>query len=127
MIAAAGIGGGILINQPWSLLAGFAVVGIGISVVVPITYRAAGTVPGVSPGDAVAAVALLGYMGFLLGPPLIGFLADLVSLRVALGGVAIVLLGIQVLVRQFPAQRSPGATSEPIDRPIALAAQEPAA
>jgi MFS family permease len=127
IIAATGIGGGILINQPWSVLAGFAVVGIGISVVVPITYRAAGTVPGVAPGDAVAAVASLGYMGFLLGPPLIGFLADLVSLRVALGLVALVLLGIQVLVRQFPAQRAHGATPEPMERPVILAAREPAA
>ena len=124
LVAAAGIGGGILINQPWSVLAGFAIVGAGVSVMVPIAYRAAGNIPGITPGDAVAGVATLGYMGFLLGPPLIGFLADLVSLRVALGLVAVVLLGIQLLVRHLPSERASGATPEPLERPLPLETRE---
>jgi MFS family permease len=54
--------------------------------------------PGVAPGTAIAAMATVGYTGFLVGPPLIGALADLTSLRLALGllalfGVLIVVLG----------------------------------
>jgi len=120
IIAAAGVGGGVLLNQPWSVLTGFAILGAGVSVVVPVAYRAAGNVPGIAAGDAVAAVASLGYMGYLVGPPLIGFLADLVSLRVALGLVAIVLLGILALVRQFPGSR-------PAEASARMGAQESAA
>jgi len=127
LIAALGIGGGVLINQPWSVLAGFAIVGMGVSVVVPIAYRAAGNIPGVSPGDAVAGVASLGYMGFLLGPPLIGFLADLMSLRIALGLVAIVLLGVQALVGHLPPARETSDVPEPSERPVVLGARESAA
>jgi MFS family permease len=126
-LAAAGIGGGVLVNQPWSILLGYAIVGAGISIVVPVTYRAAGSVPGIAPGDAVAAVASLGYMGFLLGPPMIGAISDLLSLRIALGLVAVVLLGIQMLVASFPVSRPTGeALPRTIDTP-ALGTERPAA
>lgn len=126
-LAAAGLGGGVLVNQPWSILLGYAIVGAGISIVVPVTYRAAGNVSGIAPADAVAAIASLGYVGFLLGPPLIGAISDLLSLRIALGLVAVVLLGIQGLVAWFPASRPAGeALPRAIDGP-ALGAEQPAA
>jgi hypothetical protein len=52
---------------------------------VPIVFSAAGHRPGVNPGVALASVTTLGYLGFLLGPPSIGFAAGLVGLHVALG------------------------------------------
>jgi MFS family permease len=76
---------------PWLLpaLLGFLMVGAGVSSVVPIVYSAAGRNKALSPGVALAAVSTIGYLGFLFGPPFIGFIAQLSSLRVSLGLIAI--------------------------------------
>jgi len=71
-----------LTSPPWAI-AGLATMGLGLSVVFPLTLRAAGSRDQL-PGPAVAAVSTLGYMGFLLGPPVIGLLAEVTGLRVAL-------------------------------------------
>ncbi|WP_205512902.1 MFS transporter [Longitalea arenae] len=60
---------------------GFMLVGIGVSSVVPLVYGVAGKSTQFSPGVALAAVSTIGYLGFLAGPPMIGFIADLSSLR----------------------------------------------
>jgi sugar-phosphatase len=52
---------------------------------VPVLFRAAGTTPGVSTSVGVAAVSTVGWLGFLAGPPAIGFVAGTVGLRGALG------------------------------------------
>ena len=62
-------------------------------------------------------------MGFLLGPTLIGAISDMLSLRIALGFVAIVLLGIQAFVAWFPASRP--AIEPPL--PASIGAERPAA
>src|SRR5260221_14684244 len=54
---------------------GFMLVGAGVSSIVPLVYRAAGRSKVLSPGVAIAAVSTFGYMGFLFGPPFIGFMA----------------------------------------------------
>jgi MFS family permease len=102
VMAAGGIAFGILVNEPWAMVAGYTVVGAGLSLVVPITYRRAGEVPGLSPADAVSRVASIGFTGFMFGPILIGFLSDLLSLRFALGVIALSLLGIVLMVRINP-------------------------
>jgi MFS family permease len=102
VMAAGGIAFGILVNQPWAMVAGYTVVGAGLSIVVPVTYRRAGEVPGMSPADAVSRVATIGFIGFMFGPILIGVLSDLVSLRFALGTIAVGLLGIMLMVRMNP-------------------------
>lgn len=61
--------------------AGFMLVGIGVSSVVPLIYSNAGKSTKFSPGVALAAVSTIGYLGFLAGPPLIGFIAQASSLR----------------------------------------------
>lgn len=63
---------------------GFALAGLGLSIIVPILFSAAGNRPGIDPGVGVAAVATLGYGGLLMGPPLIGLLAQAVGLKLAL-------------------------------------------
>ena len=70
-------------------LLGFLLVGAGVSSVVPIVYSAAGRSKVLSPGVALAAVSTIGYLGFLFGPPFIGFIAQASSLRVSLGLIAI--------------------------------------
>ncbi|WP_262898961.1 MFS transporter [Hymenobacter piscis] len=69
-------------------LVGFLLVGFGIASVVPLSYSAAGRVGSVAPGPALALVSTIGFTGFLLGPPLIGLLAQAFSLRQALAVVA---------------------------------------
>jgi len=63
---------------------GFALIGLGVANIVPIAFSAAGNVKGISAGSAIATVALIGYFGLLAGPPLIGSLAEIVTLRLAL-------------------------------------------
>lgn len=60
---------------------GFLLVGVGVSSVVPLVYSAAGKSKTMSPGMALAAVSTVGFFGFLFGPPMIGFVAQVSSLR----------------------------------------------
>lgn len=81
----------ISIAFPWLAPAtiGFLFVGAGVSSVVPLVYSAAGRSRVLSPGVALAAVSTIGYLGFLFGPPFIGFIAQAFNLRVSLGLIAI--------------------------------------
>ncbi|WP_210092602.1 MFS transporter [Ruegeria sp. HKCCSP346] len=76
------------------VLAGFALMGIGYAVIMPLAFSRAASDPNVPPGQAIASVATLGYGGLLIGPPLIGFLAEVFSLRLAFA----VLLPLAVLI-----------------------------
>jgi len=86
---------------PWipMVLLGFGLVGAGFSVVFPLTLSAAGRTSKQAAGTAIAAVATCGYVGFLVGPPVIGFMADALSLRVALGFVVLLSLCAAVCAR----------------------------
>ncbi|WP_168734845.1 MFS transporter [Deinococcus sp. KSM4-11] len=84
LLAAVGMVLALLAPVPALAFLGFALCGFGFSNVVPVMFSAAGAVPGIPAATAVAAAAGAGYVGFLVGPPLIGGLAGAVSLRVAL-------------------------------------------
>ena len=84
-LAAAGLALALIAPGPALAVAGFAIVGLGMANLVPVLYGAAGALPGQVPGAAIAAVATMGYTGFLSGPPLIGFVAEWTSLAGALG------------------------------------------
>ena len=75
---------------------GFLLVGAGVSSVVPMVYSAAGKSKTMSPGVALAAVSTIGFIGFLIGPPLIGFIAGLATLRVSF--IFIAFMGFCVIV-----------------------------
>jgi MFS family permease len=81
----------ISISFPYLLpaLLGFLLVGAGVSSVIPLVYSAAGRSKVLTPGVALAAVSTIGYLGFLFGPPFIGFIAQAFNLRVSLGLIAI--------------------------------------
>ena len=108
-LAAAGFALGLGVGTVPAAIVGFAALGVGLAAVVPTLFRAGADHPGVSTGPALAAVSSLGYLGFLAGPPMIGAVAQLTSLRLACG--VLVLAGIVVLVL------APFATAEPQDRP----------
>ena len=69
VLAALGLGIAIVLNQPVVMLLGFAAVGLGLSIVYPLVFSAAGNHPTLPRGRAVASVATLGYAGCLAGPP----------------------------------------------------------
>ncbi|HET8728162.1 MAG TPA: MFS transporter [Alphaproteobacteria bacterium] len=89
LLVAFGFGIGLLLHHPVAAMAAFAAVGLGLSNIVPVLFSAAGRTPGVSPGTGIAAVATLGYLGLLAGPPVIGLAAEIVTLPGALGLVAL--------------------------------------
>jgi len=97
LLAAAGLGLAVGSSAPWIALLGFVLVGFGYCTLFPLVFSAAGNVPGVHPGMALASVATLGYTGFLVGPPLIGLVAEATSLPASLGMVAALALLVTAL------------------------------
>ena len=75
---------------------GFLMVGAGVSSVVPLIYSAAGKSKVLSPGVALAAVSTIGFLGFLIGPPLIGIVAGASSLQVSFSLIAIMGLCVTI-------------------------------
>lgn len=113
LLSAAGVGGALLIGHPAAALVGFACLGLGLATMVPVVFRAGAQLPGITSGIGIAAVSTMGYSGFLIGPPLIGGVAELTSLPLALGLLALLGLVIAALApRVRPA-------SERADAPVA--------
>jgi MFS family permease len=82
VVSAVGLAAALVASAPGAALVGFACLGAGLSIVVPQVFRAAAATG--DSGPALAAVSTIGYMGFLAGPPLIGAIAELTSLPIAL-------------------------------------------
>jgi MFS family permease len=99
LVAALGLTLALVVNWIPIALLGFGLVGAGFSVVFPLTLSAAGRTSKQAAGSAIAAVATCGYVGFLVGPPVIGFVADVLSLRIALGFVVLLSLCAAVFAR----------------------------
>ncbi len=82
-LAAVGIGIALLAQEPLLAVLGFGCAGLGLSGLFPIALRAAAA-KGEVAGPSVAAVSAGGYLGFLAGPPTIGGISEVASLRVGL-------------------------------------------
>jgi MFS family permease len=108
LIAAAGLGLGLLVHEPAAAIAGFAILGLGLAPVVPIAFSAAGDLDHRATGRLVGRVATLGYVGSVAGPIMIGWLAEATSLRTSLG--LVVLLALVITA-------SAGATASATSRP----------
>ncbi len=81
----------------WTGTLGFFLVGAGLSSIVPIAYSTAGKAPGLAPGVGISAVSTIGYAGFLLGPPVIGYISDYLGLRVGLSFVWLLLAVMAIM------------------------------
>ncbi|WP_254442629.1 MFS transporter [Ruegeria arenilitoris] len=92
--AAVGVSAVVSSSSAELALVGFALMGVGYAVIMPLAFSRAANDPYVPPGQAIASVATLGYGGLLIGPPLIGFLAELLTLRLAFA----VLIPLAVLI-----------------------------
>lgn len=83
-LGAVGLSVALLPGHPMLALIGFGIVGLGFSTIFPLALSAAGAAGRAS---AIAFVSAGGYGGLLLGPPIIGFLAEVSALRLALASV----------------------------------------
>jgi MFS family permease len=104
LTAAAGLGVALLVHEPAAGIAGFAVLGLGLAPVVPIAFSAAGELDPRATGRLVGRVATLGYVGTVVGPIAIGWLAEATSLRTSLGLVVLLALVIAALARACEAR-----------------------
>jgi MFS family permease len=105
-LAGLGFAAGLVPGTAATAIAGFAALGLGLAGVVPTLFRAGASEPGVSTGPALSVVTSLGYLGFLAGPPLIGGIAQLTSLRLACGLLALAGLIVVLLAPNAEARRA---------------------
>jgi MFS family permease len=82
---------------------GFMLVGLGVSTVVPGVYSIAGRTPGIEPSKALTAVSSVSFLGFLIGPPVIGYIAHAVGLKMSFALIGIFGVGIAFLVNKVKA------------------------
>ena len=92
----AALGSALVVASATPLMAvtGFALIGVGIAVVVPLCFAAAGHSGTGSQGQAIAGVATLAYASGLAAPAAVGWIAEATSLTVSFGMVTVLLLGL---------------------------------
>lgn len=89
-LASAGLALGLVLGGNFGVVLGWFFLGLGLSVVIPLLFSAAGTIAAtrfkgqIAPSQAVAIVSGISYFGFIVGPPAMGFLADIFQLRWAM-------------------------------------------
>jgi hypothetical protein len=118
-VATIGFTAGLLGGRSATVIAGFGCLGIGLALVVPSVNSAAGRLPGLSPGTAIAMVSAWGWAGFMFGPPVIGQLASATSLTAALGVLPILTACIVFTTARARvlSEREPGRTPVVADAP----------
>jgi MFS family permease len=102
-LAGVALGGMLLLAAPAVAIGGFFLVGIGVANGVPLVFSAAGHAPGRESGPNIAAVSSMGSIGFLAGPPFIGFFAEATSLPLALSTLCLGLAVVTVAGRRIGA------------------------
>ena len=96
LVAAAGMGVAVVSQEATLAVVGFALLGGGLSCIVPAMFASAGHGEG---GPGIAAVGTLSYLGFFLGPPAVGGMAEIIGLGGGLAVVAAGLLCVPLLLR----------------------------
>ncbi|MGO1520557.1 MAG: MFS transporter [Sphingobacterium sp.] len=86
----------VLFPSIWVCTLAFMLVGLGVACNVPTVYSVAGKHPTIPAGVALALVSSISFLGFLLGPPLIGYIAELFNLRYSFALVS--LFGLAMLI-----------------------------
>jgi MFS family permease len=99
LIACAGLLLSVGVDSLYAVAAGFIMVGLGASNLVPIMFSAAGNQTSMPANLAIASVTTLGYAGILAGPALVGFIAQLSNLSIALSCVAVLMLLVAASAR----------------------------
>ena len=97
IVIATGLLTAVIFPYIYSAAFGFLLVGSGVSSVVPMVYGLAGKSKTMSPGVALSAVSSIGFIGFLMGPPVIGFIAQASSLRLSFTLIAVLGFGTTIM------------------------------
>ena len=97
VIACIGLSCALLMVTPLFAIVGFFLVGLGLSTIVPIAYSIAGHSKGLPSGVGISMVTTVGYAGFLLGPPAIGFISYLFYISIVLAVVLILLVTMTII------------------------------
>ena len=104
-LAAGGMSLALATTSPALVVGGFLLVGLALAADAPVAFSVAGELVPERAGSAVSVVTTFGYGGFLLGPPLVGGLAEAVGLRAALGLIAVAGLCVFVLSLELEEDR----------------------
>lgn len=99
LVAGAGMTLAVLAPDPAVAIAAYGVLGLGVATIVPIAFTLAGNAPGVPPAWGISRVTTLGYAGLFSSPPVIGLVAQVTGLTVALAIPAVLLLLVAPLSR----------------------------
>ena len=91
----------VVFPNPFLIVIGFLLVGLGVSCFVPMIFLLASKNAEVPIGTAVSSVSLLGYIGFLIGPPIIGYLSETFGLQAAFISSIVVALLIGLVAMRF--------------------------
>jgi hypothetical protein len=113
LVAAFGLSWALAMQKPGWALPGFAAMGAGLSVIIPLVFGSGGRIESVNPGAGIATVTGIGYIGFIIGPPAIGFASQAITLRYALGLVVLCCIAAAGLSR-FMASLTGSAPAEPV-------------
>ena len=98
LLSAAGSVLAALAPAPWVAYLGFGVLGLGVSVIAPMAFAMVGArVADDMRARAISRAAVVGYFGFFIGPPMVGFIAEATSLRISFLFIAAVLAAVPVL------------------------------
>lgn len=101
LLIATGLGIAVAFPAILTAILGFLLVGFGVSSIVPLVYSEAGKSKKLAPGLALAVVSSIGFFGFLAGPPLIGLVAGISSLRVSFIIIAAMGISVALIVNKF--------------------------
>ena len=107
LLTAIGMALALATREPILVVCGFLVVGLALSAVVPIALSVAGGMLAERAGGASSVVTTVGYGGFLLGPILVGAMAELLSLHAALGIVVLAGISIAILAGTYGGRQPP--------------------
>jgi MFS family permease len=110
LIGGTGLAAGLLVGGTGGVIFGWFLFGAALSAVIPLLFSAAGSMANkrfagsISPAEAVAMISGISYFGFIVGPPLMGFLADVITLRWAMLVPAILAIVISASSRIFTSE-----------------------
>ena len=109
-IGGSGLAAGLIVGGTGGVIFGWLLYGAALSAVIPLLFSAAGSMANkrfegsISPSEAIAMISGISYFGFIVGPPLMGFLADEVSLRWAMLVPAVLAIIISASSRIFTSE-----------------------
>jgi MFS family permease len=93
------VGTGIIVLFPNLVIAtiGYFIIGLGLSCIIPLVYSIAGKHSILNIGPSITSISTIGYMGFLTGPPLVGFLSQSINMRFSFIVVIVSTISIYIL------------------------------